>query len=317
MKKVAVLSRYKEVNNFWQDLLSEKYEVIVYNKHEGDNLLPNIGREGHTYLNYIIQNYDNLPDEVLFSQYDPIDHFSKKKAHFVNEMNIFLNKNLVDFCGIAPTDFDLIVRRRRINWVGFSRDLYGEFESKKINELLACGSTLYGVFRVSKNAILRNSIDFYKKALEMISRACDPYEGYYFERMWKFMFMRTGCGEEFSEMFNNKIFLFGSLDHEARLTKYDKWKLNNYGHLKLSEDGTIRSNGNVSYYHHFNESYWVVKGDFLYLLDACGAATSRYKIYKNSNLGTLIGDQKVGLTDEWKIGVMKLSPPFWDQNISL
>ena len=311
MKKVAVLSRYKENNNFWHDLVSEKYEVIVYNKSEGDNLLPNIGREGHTYLHYIIQNYDNLPDEILFSQYDPTDHFSKKKAYYGDEMNIFLNKNLVDFCGIAPTDFDLVVRRRRVNWVGFSRELYGQFESKKINELLACGATLYGVFRVSRVAILRNNIEFYKKALEMVSRGRDPYEGYFFERMWKFMFMRIGCSEQFSETFNDRIFLFGNADRDAQFSKTEKWKLNNYGHLKLSRDGTIRSNGNISYYHHFNESYWVVKENLLYFLDGCGAATSRYEIPEDLNLDVLTGDQKIGATDEWNESIMKLSLPFW------
>lgn len=315
MKKVAVLSRYKEQNTFWRDLVSEKYEVIVYNKHEGDNLLLNIGREGHTYLHYIIQNYDNLPDEVLFSQYDPVDHFSKKKAHFPHEMNIFLNKNLVDFCGIAPTDFDLIVRKRRINWIGFSKQLYGEFESKKINELLACGATLYGVFRVSRDAILRNSIEFYKKALEMVSTGRDPYEGYFFERMWKFMFMRVGCSGQFSETFNDRVFLFGNADRDAQFSKFEKWKLNNYGHLKLSRDGTIRSNGNISYYHHFNESYWVVKENLLYFLDGCGAATSRYEIPKNSYLDILTGDQKIGAADEWNESIMKLSPPFWGWDI--
>lgn len=315
MNKVAVLSRYREQNSFWRDLVSEKYKVTIYNKYDGDNLLPNIGREGHTYLHYIIENYNNLPDEILFSQYDPIDHFAKKKLHFVNEMNIFLNKNLVDFCGIAPTDFDLIVRKRKINWVGFSRELYGQFDSKKVNELLACGSTLYGVFRVSKEAILRNSIDFYKKALEMVSRGVDPYEGYFFERMWKFMFMQIGHTGKFSEIFHNRVFLFGNSDPNIKLSKFDKWKINNYGHLKLSDDGTIRSNGNISYYHHFNESYWTIKNDFLYLLDGCGAATSRYKIYEKTKLNNfLIGDQSIGESNEWRLSNMKLSQPFlgWD-----
>jgi hypothetical protein len=311
MKKVAVLSRYKENNNFWHDLVSQKYEVIVYNKHNGDNLLPNIGREGHTYLNYIIENYDNLPDELLFSQYDPIDHFSKKrKIPFETEMNIFLNKNLLDFCGISPTDFDMIVRKRTINWIGFSTELYGKFESKKINELLACGATLYGIFRVSKKAILRNKIDFYKKALEMISRGVDPYEGYYFERMWKFIFTKIGCEQKHLEMFNNKIFMFGSLDPDAPFSKTEQWKLNNYGHLKLSEDGTLRSNGNISYYSHFNESFWTTRDGFLYLLDGSGAATSRFQIHESVDLQVMVGDQSVGGPNEWRERIMKLSKPF-------
>jgi hypothetical protein len=127
--------------------------------------------------------------------------------------------------------------------------------------------------------------------------------------------MQTGCSEEFSETFNNRIFLFGNTDPDARFTRVEKWKLKNYGHLKLSEDGTIRSNGNVSYYHHFNESYWVIKDNLLYLLDGCGAATSRYEIPENSDLEVLTGDQKIGAADEWSPSVMKLSPPFWGWDI--
>lgn len=50
---------------------STKFETKV--KHEYETL-PNIGREAHTYLYYIINNYDNLGDEILFLQGNPFDH---------------------------------------------------------------------------------------------------------------------------------------------------------------------------------------------------------------------------------------------------
>jgi hypothetical protein len=37
-------------------------------------VLPNIGREGHTYLHHIIENYSNLSDRVTFIQADPLLH---------------------------------------------------------------------------------------------------------------------------------------------------------------------------------------------------------------------------------------------------
>jgi hypothetical protein len=305
--KVAVLSRYKEINNFWFDLLSKDYNVIVYNKNEGENLLPNIGREGHTFVNYIIENYNNLPDEILFSQYDPIDHFSKnKKIYFGDAMNIFLKKNLLDFCGINSTDFDLIVRSRKIDWINFSKELFGKFELNDIHKLIAYGSTLYGVFRLSKEAVLRHDIDFYKKALEMLSRGVDPYEGYYFERMWKFIFLQVGVADKTYESFNDKVFMFGTNDQSSKI-KTAQWKFYHYGHIKLSKDGTIRSNGNCSYYHHFNESHWVIKNNYLYLMDACGAATSRFAISNDGNY--FIGDFKNN-SGNWDLNRMKLSPPF-------
>lgn len=36
--------------------------------------LPNIGREAHSYLDYIISNYDNLPENILFIQGNIADH---------------------------------------------------------------------------------------------------------------------------------------------------------------------------------------------------------------------------------------------------
>lgn len=309
MKKVAILAKYKEQNHFWRDLLSENYEVLIYNKFDGENLLPNVGREGHTYLHYIVENYNNLPDEILFSQYDPSDHFSgNRKIHFSDAMKIFLNKNLINFCGIRACDFDLIVRKRKIDWIEFSKEFFGKFEHEKILELVACGATLNGVFRVTKDSILKHDISLYKKAVEMLSRGSDPYEGYYFERMWKFIFIETGCkNPEFSN-FNDRIFLFGTNDRNFKFPQHVRLKLYNFGHIKLSKDGTIRSNGNVSYYHHYNESHWLIKNNFLYLIDACGAATSRFDISNNDLI--LLGDIKSD-SGEWHEKVLTLSNPFW------
>ena len=43
------------------------FEALL--KHGGEVLhLPNVGRETHGYLQYILAHYDRLPDHVLFSQ---------------------------------------------------------------------------------------------------------------------------------------------------------------------------------------------------------------------------------------------------------
>jgi hypothetical protein len=78
-----VVARYKEDVN-WTRYLPGK--VIIYNK-GGDNFyinnlrnnistisLPNLGREGHTYLHHIIENYDCLTKRVTFLQGNPFEH---------------------------------------------------------------------------------------------------------------------------------------------------------------------------------------------------------------------------------------------------
>jgi hypothetical protein len=75
-----VIARFNECLNW---LLPYDDCTIVYNKGE-DNIPPfrnivkldNIGREGHTYLYHIIENYDKLSNRITFSQGDPLTHNS-------------------------------------------------------------------------------------------------------------------------------------------------------------------------------------------------------------------------------------------------
>jgi hypothetical protein len=79
-KHTIVVARYNECLNW---LLPYDDCTIVYNKGD-DNIAPfsnvikldNVGREGHTYLYHIINNYNKLSDRVTFSQGDPITHNS-------------------------------------------------------------------------------------------------------------------------------------------------------------------------------------------------------------------------------------------------
>lgn len=72
-----VIARYNEDISWLSKVKNMK--ITIYNKGE-DNInkssikLPNIGRESHTYLTHIIDNYDNLSDITIFSQGDPFFH---------------------------------------------------------------------------------------------------------------------------------------------------------------------------------------------------------------------------------------------------
>lgn len=83
-----VVARYAE-NMDWVDDLVEMHDwidnVIIYNKGRDDFKVrnghiikvvktPNIGREGETYLRYIIEHYNKLPQHVWFTQGDPFPH---------------------------------------------------------------------------------------------------------------------------------------------------------------------------------------------------------------------------------------------------
>ena len=82
-----IISRYNEDISWIKYIIKNKLinKILIFNK--GKNNLPlfqtnkvkiikrnNIGREGETYLSFIIDNYYKLPDNIWFSQGDPFEH---------------------------------------------------------------------------------------------------------------------------------------------------------------------------------------------------------------------------------------------------
>jgi hypothetical protein len=310
MEKLAVLARHKETDDTWLNIIKENdYEVVVYNKYFGENLLDNVGREGHTYIKYILDNYKNLPDEILFSQYDAMDHINKRPGY---KKEFFFNSKLLDFIGINSTDFDLDVVGRKINWFGLSKVVFDNFSEEELYKLVATGSTLNGIFRTTKDSISRFPIETYERCLDLLSRSSKPMESYYFERIWKYMFMRTGNFSGRHGHFNNRIFLLGTKDKSPDMPNARKKFVrmhNNYGHIKLFDDGTICSNNNVSYYTSQRESHWKIEDEWLHLMDSCGGATSRYWIKEDRQ--EFCGDFWNTETKSWEEQKMMLSPPMW------
>lgn len=78
----VVIALYRESHR-WIRRIPDHYDVVVYSKcnHFPRSLknaksiaLPNIGRESHTYLHHICQNYHQLHDRTVFLQGWPFDH---------------------------------------------------------------------------------------------------------------------------------------------------------------------------------------------------------------------------------------------------
>ncbi len=275
MTKTAVLSRFKETDNHWYyTLVNNNYSVIVYNKYSGANLINNVGRESHTYIHYIIQNYSNLPDEILFSQYDPKDHFiHASKEQRDDSVNVFLNSYLYNFIGIRPGQFPYTAARvRKVQWVKTCNKLFNRFTQSDVNSLISTGSTLNGIFRVSKNAILKRPLSFYKKCIKLLDYSSHPIEGYFFERIWRFLFTSYG---EIDNIKHNYLIDYPLLyQHNNHISHVFN---NTFGHIKLYSDGTIASN-NICYHSHKNERFWQINSDTIFLFDYTGALTSKVYI---------------------------------------
>jgi len=200
-----VVARYNE-NLDW--LKKYKNISLVYNKGNNDvelndfNVinLPNFGRESHTYLYHIINNYDNLKEYTIFFQ-GSLD-FAKDIKH--NKLNIEDYFQLNDFNGtLQSCSFEQL--KYPIQHFGKWKIEYDNGLMKKSN-FSCCYTWLKNflefdeidleyidvawgaMFSVHKSIILKKPKIFYEHLLRFIDYHPNPEEGHYFERSWYFIF---------------------------------------------------------------------------------------------------------------------------------
>ena len=75
--KVLIIARYNDPLN-WLDKVPKDIKPIIYNKGlqniTSNKQLENIGRESHTYLTFILDFYNDLPEHCIFFQDDALQH---------------------------------------------------------------------------------------------------------------------------------------------------------------------------------------------------------------------------------------------------
>lgn len=177
-----VVARYKE-DIKWLD--SIKIKSTVYNKHEGDNLLQNVGRESHTYLTHIVRNYDSLSDFILFVQGDPFSHCND----FLNKIeSLTLDYKNYQYVGLSDGLITCDENGRPHcgkNHLPVGK-LYEYIFEESSPEVFVCNSA--GQFGVSKSSILKNSKSLYEKCLKTLEYDSNPVEGFCMERLWTSVF---------------------------------------------------------------------------------------------------------------------------------
>ena len=184
-----VVARYHECVHW-----TKKFDnVVIYNKgvplaHQEYNeirLPKNVGREGHTYYVYICQNYEDLPDHVIFLQGYPADH----SPHFEENIRKYIAN---------PTDFEFISETIEHTTIENECKRHWQCENINVNYEkifgVKCDITSEIVFghgahfAVSKQAILRRPREFYENIVRMLDDEENPLEGYDVERLHKYVF---------------------------------------------------------------------------------------------------------------------------------
>jgi hypothetical protein len=200
--------------------------------------LNNIGKEGHTYITHIINNYNNLYDYTIFIQGFPFDHspniYSKINSYKINFKDIhfeYLNNKILkcDFLGRAIKICD----QESSNYLPIV-SIYNKLFKKKIkietkqnNPFELKDSTLGPIFEfgpgaqfiASKKIIKKRSIIFYKKILNIFNNHLiiynrikynhiNPIEGYVIERLWKYIMTEDNKHDILMKRFNYEEFKY-------------------------------------------------------------------------------------------------------------
>ena len=207
MSYKIVVARYNEDIGWFKH---EMDNCIIYNKGvplniQNEVLINNLGRESETYLQYIIANYDTLPDVVVFTQARISDHV---KVHDKLGWLISLkNEALIHSTSQNFLVHDDKVKTRNLDWDKDWNLRHGKYylqDNYKNNQPLifidwftqhigpnySTPTKIYvnGLFAVKKELILANPIEYYKRLILELNHHINSTEGHFFERSWYYIF---------------------------------------------------------------------------------------------------------------------------------
>lgn len=210
-----VVSRYNERLDWLKDEPFNDNPVIIYNKGNNDDYinasniiktikLSNVGREGHTYLYHIINNYNNLADVTVFLpgsvnlsyKYERSKNIIKKVKETMN--TIFactVQENIVDenynfqLDKYLSTDHSNNKINKDDNMKLSKTRPYGKwfnntFKNGEKNNCIAS----HGIFAISKEHILQKPKSYYENLIIELNDHHNPEVGHYFERSWYAVF---------------------------------------------------------------------------------------------------------------------------------
>jgi len=214
---VVVVARYNEDLKWINTEPFNKFKYIVYNKGLNDNFeknnvikiinLENVGRDCHTFLYHIYNNYDNLDDITIFLP-GSIDIFykhvvAKYMLELINKYNrafiicqpinnIFkktiYNFTIDDYKSTNKENYNL----NKISKIEKSRIRpFGKWYEKYINNKFNIKfkySSFNCIFSVDKRDILNYSKEFYNNLINEMNYHNNHETVHYLERSWATLF---------------------------------------------------------------------------------------------------------------------------------
>lgn len=211
-----VVSRYNENLDWLSNEPFNRHPVIIYNKGENEDFtktaniqsiikIPNVGRESHTYLYHIIQNYDNLADITVFLPGSTgLSHKYTRAANLIKIVE-YINDTYfydkVDDLYQEYKDFQLDNYQSRDNTNKKINDEkiltpsmyrpFGVWYKHWFGDLKVSDTSYFGIFAVHKRHILQRPKEFYQELLNELSVSSNPEVGHYYERAWSAIFYQS------------------------------------------------------------------------------------------------------------------------------
>lgn len=215
-----IVARYNEKLKWTNTAPFNKYKYMVYNKGSNEDFekknvyktinLPNLGREAHTYLYHIINNYDNLADINVFlpgsvdtnhkmfkkEMYATkiIDYIEKyKNAVFLSFGKPKNNNILEEFYDFKMDEYvSTTVENKNINNETILRKSkyrpYHKWFNNNFGDISVPYFIYHGIFSVNKQDILSKPKKYYENLLKLVDDHSNPEDGHFFERSWAAIF---------------------------------------------------------------------------------------------------------------------------------
>lgn len=211
----VVIARYNEDLSWTLEEPFNKFKYTVYNKGPNDNFektnviktipLVNVGKNDHTYLHHIIENYNNLSDITIFFPGSINIDYKKEKAKRILYKIIESNYQNAYFFGdkhksvkVSFKNFKLdhwqTTDKKNLNLNGESQLKLCRLRPYKVwytyffGNIAAKWSTLWGVFSIDKRDIIQHPIQRYQHLILTINDHSNPEAGHYIERSWGAIF---------------------------------------------------------------------------------------------------------------------------------
>jgi len=186
----VVVARYKENLNWLDNFIpTREIRFFIYDKDPSSKFetnvnyqyttLLNVGREAHTFLYHIVNNYDNLADEVLFLQGNPFDH-EKDWQRYQNFIDGKANYEKYETFDIVSTQTHFFEMGYR--YMMLFKDMFGN--DKVIPQVFEFSSGAQYI--VKKEAILNKPLEFWQKLLNF-SLEVEQFT-WDVERLWMYLY---------------------------------------------------------------------------------------------------------------------------------